>query len=64
MFRLTASPWSILVKEMDNAFEWMERARREHDFWMAFIKVDPRLIAYHSEPRFKDLLESMKLSAN
>ena len=47
--------------QSDKAFEWLEKAYEEQDFWMAIIKVDPVLDRLRSDPRFKVLLKRMNL---
>jgi TolB-like protein/DNA-binding winged helix-turn-helix (wHTH) protein/Flp pilus assembly protein TadD len=63
------SPYSVAtvyfgLGDKDRGFEWLERAHREHDFWMAFMKVDPRTVPLHSDSRFQELLRRMKLPPN
>jgi tetratricopeptide (TPR) repeat protein len=45
----------------DEAFAWLERAYDEHDSWMDYLGLDPRLDALRSDPRFADLLRRMNL---
>ncbi len=45
----------------DKAMEWLERAYKERDDWIAWIKVDPNLDGLRSEPRFGDLLRRVGL---
>lgn len=45
-----------LIGEPDNAFRWLALAEREHAVGFAFVRVDPRLEALHSDPRFHSLL--------
>lgn len=39
----------------DRAFEWLERDQQQRDGWLLLLKVDPRLAALRSDPRFRDL---------
>jgi len=48
--------------QTDQAFTWLERAYDEHDSWMDYLGLDPRLDGLRSDPRFADLLRRMKLS--
>ena len=48
--------------ETDQAFTWLERAYDEHDSWMDYLGLDPRLDGLRADPRFTDLLRRMKLS--
>ena len=38
--------------DLDRAFQWLERAVQERSGWIAYLHVDPRLDALHSDPRF------------
>jgi hypothetical protein len=48
--------------ERDEAFAWLERAYDEHDSWMDYLGLDPRLDGLRSDARFAGLLQRMKLS--
>jgi len=52
---------SVGLGEKDQALAWLERAFKEHDGSMVFLKVDPVFDGMRSEPRFIDLLRRMKL---
>jgi serine/threonine protein kinase/TolB-like protein/Tfp pilus assembly protein PilF len=47
--------------EKDQAFAWLEKAYDEHEFEMAWLKVEPRWDGLRSDPRFADLLRRMGL---
>ncbi|HET7107485.1 MAG TPA: winged helix-turn-helix domain-containing protein [Candidatus Acidoferrum sp.] len=47
--------------ETSQAFEWLERAYREHDPGLNQIKSDPLLTPLRSEERYKSLLKRMRL---
>ncbi|MBI4512831.1 MAG: tetratricopeptide repeat protein [Gemmatimonadetes bacterium] len=47
--------------EIDEAFEWLERASEEPSSWMVYLRVDPRLDPLRSDPRFDALLEKVGL---
>ena len=48
--------------QSDQAFIWLERAYDEHDSWMDYLGLDPRLDGLRSDARFADLMRRMKLS--
>jgi tetratricopeptide (TPR) repeat protein len=50
--------------EIDPAFEWLERAYEERADHLAYLKVNPRLAALHSEPRFQELLRRLGLASD
>jgi len=47
--------------EPDAAFEWLERARKEGDAGMRYIRSDPLLRSLHKDPRFRAFLLRLKL---
>jgi len=47
--------------QKNQAFEWLEKAYEERNYWMCFLKVDPMLDNLRSDPRFKALLKKMNL---
>lgn len=55
-----ASIYSCL-REIDAAFEWLERAFDEHDQTLVWVKVHPRLDPLRSDARFDRFLEKMHL---
>jgi TolB-like protein/tetratricopeptide (TPR) repeat protein len=44
--------------DVQRAFQWLERAVEERSGWIAYLHVDPRLGALHTDPRFDRLLMS------
>jgi TolB-like protein/predicted Ser/Thr protein kinase len=48
--------------EVDDAFRWLDRAYREHNFGMLGLKTDPLLGALHGDPSFQALLSRMRLT--
>ena len=60
------SPYEIAVihvglGERDQAFEWLERAYREHSGWLSYLNVEFRLDPLRSDPRFADLVRRVGL---
>ena len=48
--------------DKDNAFEWLERARRQHDSGLGNFLTDPLLENLHADPRWNVFLQSMGLA--
>ena len=42
--------------EINEAFRWLERGAKEHDYWLAFILIDPDLDPLRGDPRFDKLI--------
>ncbi|MBI4501698.1 MAG: protein kinase [Gemmatimonadetes bacterium] len=51
----------IGLGQLDLAIEWTERAREERRGWLCYLNVNPIVDPLREEPRFKALLERMKL---
>lgn len=47
--------------ESDAAFDWLERAYREHNGWLGFLNVEPRFDGLRSDARFQDMLQRIGL---
>jgi serine/threonine-protein kinase len=45
-----------LLGDRDNAFNWLERAEREHAVGYTYLRVDPRLDNLRGDPRYAQLL--------
>lgn len=45
--------------QIDQAFEWLEKAYEERDHWLVFLKEVPEFDSLRSDPRFQDLLRRM-----
>jgi adenylate cyclase len=60
------SYWVALIYvglgDLDQAFDWLERANRERSGWLAWIKVEPRFDRLRPDPRFSRLLRRLKLA--
>jgi len=48
--------------ELDDALRWLDRAYRQHDAGMLYLKTDPLLRNLHGDPRFQALLTRMRLT--
>lgn len=51
------------LNEVDEAFEWLERALAEHAAWMAYLNVCPLFDRLRADPRFADLLRRIELNS-
>jgi adenylate cyclase len=63
----TDSPYQIAevygaTGDLDNTFEWLERAYTERDPGLSYLRVDPFLINIHDDARWRPLLEKMGLA--
>jgi eukaryotic-like serine/threonine-protein kinase len=45
----------------DKAFEALEKAYKERDYWLSFLKVDPAFDSLRSDPRYAEMLRRMGL---
>jgi eukaryotic-like serine/threonine-protein kinase len=48
--------------EVDLAFEWLERAYEERRGWLVYLNVEPMLDGLRADPRFRRLVERMRLA--
>ena len=49
--------------ELERAVEWLERAYRQRDPGLAWVKMDPQLVPLHGLPRYEALLARMNLAS-
>ncbi len=49
----------IELGDRDAAFEWLERAFDEHDYWATYVRVEPRFDSIRDDPRFIALTERL-----
>ncbi len=49
--------------EKDKAFEWLERAYRQHDGGLTYLTYDRWLTKLRGDPRFTALLQKLKLAS-
>ena len=66
--RKYVSPYQLALvhaglEETDQAFEYLEKARRERSDSLVYLKIDPRLDDLHSDPRFAELLQRIGLDS-
>jgi len=47
--------------DKDRTIEWLERAYAERSFYLPFIKADPHMDAFHSDPRFAEFVKRVGL---
>jgi serine/threonine-protein kinase len=52
----------VFLGERDLAFRWLERAYRDRDSRLPWLRLDPRFDALRKDTRFKDLLRRMNLT--
>ncbi len=45
--------------DKDHAFEWLETAYKEHEYWLPKLRVDPMFDPLRSDPRFAELVKRM-----
>jgi hypothetical protein len=45
--------------ELDQAFEWLDRAYEEQDWFLVWLEVDPMYDPLRGDPRFATLLDRM-----
>ncbi len=50
-----------LLGEKDKAFEWLDRAVRDREGALMYLKVDDRFDALRSDPRLKNVVRSVGL---
>ena len=50
------------MNNLDRAFNWLEIAFEERDYWLASLKISPDWDKFRGDPRFDVLLDKMNLS--
>jgi serine/threonine-protein kinase len=53
---------SLGLGDTATALEWLEKAYQERDFYLIYLKVDPRLDPLRGDAHFKDLLRRVGLA--
>ena len=61
MWPYDAAMFYAALGDKNRAFEWLEKEREIHGGWLLFMRVDPRLSALRSDPRFEDLAQRVGL---
>lgn len=61
------SPYLIAIMyvglgDKEKAFEWLEKAYEDRADLLVYLKVEPKVDALRSDPRFQDLLRRVKLA--
>ncbi len=51
---------NIALENFDKAFEWMEQALVDKDYWLVGLKYLQDWDPIRSDPRFKSVLDRMK----
>src|SRR5216117_1779678 len=49
------------LRNVDQVFQWFERAYQDRRGWMTYLKVDPMLDVVKDDPRFAEFVKRMKL---
>ena len=47
--------------QKDQAFKWLDEAFLEHDYYLAWLKVDPAMDSLRSDPRFQRIIRDVNL---
>jgi hypothetical protein len=53
---------SVGLGDLETALEWLEKAYADRDFYLIYLKVDPRLDPLRGDVRFTDLLRRVGLA--
>ena len=56
----TAATFLVLLGEKDQAFAELNKSLAERDALLLYVKIDPRMDPLRSDPRFQELLRSMR----
>ena len=44
------------LESVDDTFAWLEKAYADHDEFLCWLKVDPRLLSLRNDSRYSDLV--------
>jgi len=45
--------------EIDTAFEWLDKAYKDHELEMYWLKVEPPFEPLHKDPRWQEMLDKV-----
>lgn len=54
----------LALDDKQQAMDWLEKAYEDRNWWMPWLKVEPRFDPLRSEPRFQALLHRMNFPAS
>jgi tetratricopeptide (TPR) repeat protein len=57
---MIAAEYAVLG-DREKAFQWLERAFKQHDKWLLYLKASPYFDSLRDDPRFDDLLRRIGL---
>jgi hypothetical protein len=46
--------------DKDTAMEFLEKSYQRREFWMAHLKIEPRLDSLRGDPRFEELVRRVE----
>jgi len=52
---------ALSLGRLEDAWEWLERARADRRGWLVYLKVEPLVDPIRRDPRFRELLRLMRL---
>ncbi|HEU4433983.1 MAG TPA: serine/threonine-protein kinase [Pyrinomonadaceae bacterium] len=59
----TTFDWAMYNAQLgnkDEAFKYLEKVYEQHEVWMTYLRVEPRLDPIRDDPRFQDLLKRVE----
>jgi hypothetical protein len=52
----------VALGDVDASFDLLEKAHQDRRGWLAYLRIEPILDPLRSDPRFRRLLERMRLT--
>jgi serine/threonine-protein kinase len=52
----------VMRHEKDQAFVWLERAYRQHDGGLPYLRIDPKFVELRSDARYQNLVQRLGLA--